>query len=575
MHLVIYFCGTANPGHTFHDQFDYADFLPKIFVKGCDSKEVCDSSIFPNLHDFACRFTNTLFDKKSNKLAKLSVSALESLGIRLDRTDLKGKEDEEIESITLCGYSRGAVTCFEVAKVLHLIAPNIPVDIVADQPVPGNSYSVIGSNAASIIDCSNLSNLKNVSIILGSYTGTNNLVDIHVKFEMPTDINDYQNSYLFVKSKIYFVGVNGLEELKFRPNFKEEFFSELRIDLSVEGEHSILSEEMNDITDHYEPEACYESTSHLYVHRGFFSQIVPQLPRTTNRELVLIPQENHREATKNSHMLLAKSLNKKGLVSDENLDKKINQVKGIYQIEGINTKPFPQVSKLQGFFGLKSTLVYRYIDQYNPNTHARQGMGWNKNETLLQWWEIQDKKASYFSTQLTKNLKETIGKTRNDNVDELKKLFQQADSWLIAKNNSYTSRYSQVESLRNNIFENLVNNLGVSSEELFKTNRETLHEMNYFQKHWLKESARVAFTKTDETRVLDKAFADHAAQEPSKETDEKLLKALVNWTDIKIETKSKSKRMDLVLDITEQLTTVIKNCYANQVESDLTQNLQI
>lgn len=75
------------------------------------------------------------------------------------------------DKIVLCGYSRGAVTCFEVAKQLQQLAPDVPIEIIADQPVPGNMTQLKGTNAASIKDCSKLTNITKATIILGAYTG--------------------------------------------------------------------------------------------------------------------------------------------------------------------------------------------------------------------------------------------------------------------------------------------------------------------------------------------------------------------------------------------------------------------
>ena len=74
-----------------------------------------------------------------------------------------------------------------------------------------------------------------------------------------------------------------------------------------------------------------------------------------------------------------------------------------------------------------------------------------ENESLINWWKKHDKDTSRFSTQLTKDLVSSIQKIDANNVESLKKLFTECDNWLILKENSSTSRYYQVEALRNNI----------------------------------------------------------------------------------------------------------------------------
>ncbi|CDZ79242.1 hypothetical protein BN59_03560 [Legionella massiliensis] len=569
MHLVIYFCGTGNPGNSFPGQYDYVPNdgnVRTVFVKGCEQPEVCNSGLFPDLKGFAGRFTQQLVGK-DKKIATTEDKELESIGIRLDRTDIQGVGDEEIESITLCGYSRGAVTCFEVAKELNKIAPTIPVDIVADQPVPGNFYSGPGSNVASISDCSNLNNLRNVSIILGAYTGAKTSVNLSVKLEMPEDLTQYQNSYLLVNNALYYVGADAkAQPLEFNRQYNTtEILEFLKINPEIEGKHSVPTLAMNYLTTHYALEAQHESTDPI--HRGFFSQVVPKLPRTAHRDLIVIPRESHHQNPHNTpdggehmHMQVAKYLHKQALVNEEDVQRKTEEARAVYtQHQHIAAKQFPAISQLQSFFGLEKEKAYRYVDKLHPNGHLRRGMTWNRGETLINWWSKQDEKASYFSSQLTKDLIKTIEITESNNVEQLKTLFQEADSWLIAKENVSTSRYYQVESLRNNIYDQLVNTLHVDKVELYQLNYQNMHRMGYFQKHWTEGSSHASWFKTDETRALDRAFEEHAKAEPSEESDRALLQALETWIEAKKGTQS--KRYDLVVEITEHLQDVIDQSY--------------
>lgn len=513
MHLVIYFCGTSDEGDSFPNQFDYAgERVRTIFVKGCEQPEVCDSETFPDLKGFAKRFTKKLFGAKENLTTikdndlNSKEDYLKSIGIRTDRSNIQDptsdEEDEKIESITLCGYSRGAVTCFEVAKELDKIVPHIPVNIVANQPVPGNYYSGPGSNVASVADCRQLKNLQNVSIILGAYTGT-------------------------------------------RINFKDD-----------------------------------ENTDSF--HRGFFSQVVPKLPRTAHRNLIVIPRESHHQVRPNApsgdehlHMEVAKILNSYqekgqeedlGLVIKADVQRKTEQAKATYSSNlELRPTPYPQVGKLQHFFGLKEKDAYRYIDKLHPAAGLRKGMEWGDQETLLAWWNKHDKKSSYSSSQLTKVLKTLIENTPLDDLEGLKEVFDQATRWLMVKEGTSTSRYYQVESLRNNIFHHLVQNHDPevseeeSKKELFELNRQALYDTSYFLNHWTRESKNASRYKTQETRDLNTAFEEHAKLPPSEEGDKKLLEALEGWIEAKIETSS--KRYDLVVKMAEQLQEVVDNCY--------------
>lgn len=502
MHLVIYFCGTGDNGATFSDNSYYLENsqIKTIFVEGCHKPEVCNAGFFPDLKAFAGRFVKKLFrteDIDKNKVLVINPQDLGSIGINQSYSSRNLSHidaDNPIESITLCGYSRGAVTCFEVARELNKMAPHISVNIVADQPVPGNCYQGPGTNAASIADCSDLKNLKNVSIILGAYTGTR-----------------YSNAI----------------------------------------------QEQNPTTSS--------------IHRGFFSQVVPKLPRTAHRDLIIIPRESHHQVLINSpsgcehmHRQIAHYLNQedKALIPDTTVTKFTEMVRLSYSAcRGLKPTLFPPQAKLQSFFGLPKEDAYLYVDKLHPAAGLRAGYTLEKNELLIDWWKKHDKNASRFSTQLTKDLVLSIENTEAHDADSLKKLFIEADRWLILKANTSTSRYYQVESLRNNIYQRLTEELQVSKTDLALINRQNLQKTNYFLNHWTIVSQAASFFKTDATRDLDKAFALHDQRPQSKEHDQELMDALNKWLENKKE--STSKRWEEVIKIKEYLTEVLNNCYEN------------
>ena len=186
------------------------------------------------------------------------------------------------------------------------------------------------------------------------------------------------------------------------------------------------------------------------------------------------------------------------------------------------------------------------------------------------WWDKHEKKASYFSTDLTKQLIETINKTNEWDPASLKILFAQADNWLILKQDGTSSRYYQVESLRNNIYERLIINKHNTKLDLALINRTNLHNTAFFLTHWNKASSAASWFKTDTTRTLDGAFKIHAeATIPSEQVDQNLIKALDQWLEKKRD--SKSKRYDLVIEIREHLQQVVDNTYQNTASAELDQ----
>lgn len=604
MHLVIFFCGTGNPMLQFAEQYDYVseDKVKTLFVKGCDDPQVCNSERFPDLKNYAKRFVGALFGSNGPQLKTTDGDKLKAVGVNFEKTYINktkdeddedreerwfqstvcpGDENKQIESITLCGYSRGAVTCFEVARELQKIVPNIPVDIVADQPVPGNCYQGPGTNAASIADCSDLTNVKNASVILGAYTGMSTQYDIHLRNKLPSkkQLKDYKNSYISVAPEIqgksrtlYYVTNQGeAEDISHTIN-------EPIADSTKETTYTINGRLLNEYTSHYNPEPTRENTSQI-VHRGFFSQILPKLPRTAKQEHIIIPRESHHAHQANTpqeegahmHFKVAEFLYKKeeDLVLEEFLLEKKAEAAATYETQdNFPPAPYPQVKNLQGFFGLNPQEAYRYSDKLHPTPLLRKGMLWKPNESLIEWWNRHENYPSR-STQLTKDLVKQIKATASDDQEQLIKLFTQAEQWLVEKENTATSRYYQVESLRNNIHHHLTSTLNVPKEDLARLNREILHDTGYFLKHWTHSSAAASWFQSPQTDQLDKAFAQHSKQLLSKESDQELLKAMDVWLNLK---SYKSKRYDLVLSMYENLKNIIdSDCYPEEgLDSDST-----
>jgi len=606
MHLVIYFCGTGNPGADFIQGYDYANQpgIKTIFVQGCDTPQVCNSTLFPNLKEFAGRFTNKAFvaDGKElhltrNLVGHVGIASEIEVGKEMWNTPTNISNDdaeEEIESFTLCGYSRGAVTCFEEAKELFKIAPHIPVDIVADQPVPGNCYQGPGTNAASVADCSHLTNLRNVTVIAGAYTGRKSGGELYIKSSMPgpEELMNYKNRYIYIKGnpgasapQLFHVNDEGKAQPLELSDIAKWVFKERFINPDTEGKYFIPKDYFRHLIKDFNllehPDSNKFEDCDI-IHRGFFSQIIPKLPRTAHRDLIIIPRESHHQDRTNSpdgehhlNMQVAKYLhegtkNQKGVsvISEAEVKRKTEQAAATYSTtEGYEPAPFPPVSQMQSFFGFKKDEVYNYLDKLHPAAHLRKGMQWEpQNEKLMDWWIRQEKKVSRFSTQLTKDLVKTIETTDQNDSGSLKKLFAQADQWLILKEDSSSSRYYQVESLRNNIYHQLIKQNPKSKAELAQINRDNLKATDYFLNHWTKASAAASWFKTDTTRALDLAVEKHAKGEPSKMADFELIQALDAWIDTK--KNSNSKRFDIVVQMREHLQEVFENTYSVKLDDE-------
>lgn len=611
MHLVIYFCGTGEElTKGDKDNFAYLSQNPKVstlFVKGCHDKEVCGSSINPNLNKFAKRFMDAFeIIKEGPNKGKLKLKGdldtLKDLGIGISSefSTVRG-EDLIIDDITLTGFSRGGVTCFEIAKQLQELESKkpvggkdeqtyTPVDIIAAEPVPGNSYNVPGTNARSIANCTHLKNLQHSTVILGAYTGQ--------------EVGE---------------GRTGLS----------------RYLISV-------------------------------YHKGFFSQIVPRLPYTTKKDLIITPRGSHFDdrykmatSMNHLHLQLAKYSSEKKLVSEETVTQKRQEVElaykgykyslhpmtdkdediqwyqfraevsgsallykvrlpreneptpprgeiksGFIPLSKLGIRPpvdqerlktlLPQIlskanqehlmsesetppitfmhneERLQGIYGLEKRDVYKHLDPYHPEVN----LPWDpsNDQTLLAWWNKHEEAISKEPSKLTKELVKVIGEAEVNNSDSMIAVFKEADRWLLKKADSSSARYYQVQCLRDNVRDYLIKNDASIEDRLNKINRHNLVETDYLRQHWKKASRAASYFKSDETKALDEAFFKHSLPPPSLKKDHELRDSLNDWIEKKKGTTS--KRLELVSEMIERMDDVVKGYSKEEKQAYEAGNLQ-
>jgi hypothetical protein len=468
MYLLIYCCGTGDDGGAFKESYEplnvNAKTVKTLLVKGCGHSEVCNS-FFPNLHEFAKQFVDKVFAKDGEQL-KLSKEPIENLKVGTEV--IQGNKiptNEDIKGIVLCGYSRGAVTCFEITKELNKIAPNIPVYICANQPIPGSAYQGFGTNAESIADCSELDNLRKASIILGAYTGKN------------PNLGEDEDSHSVLRTL---------------------FYSIMRVIL-------------------------------FPIHRIFFSQIVPKLPIETKRDLIVIPREGHFQPIdeQNGQEILlcqvTKYLNELNLGCSEIL--KINEYSGtinfppltkLQPIFGMNTQDIYMYSDKMCL-----TRHLRQGFEWNTSDKAEKLIDWwdrhDKNASFF---------STELTKKLKKEIEQFNAAAEKDICHQnLVNIYAQADEWLMQKEGCRTSRRYQVEALRNNIFYFLTTHEGMKKKDLYAKNLKLLRDNKFFQKHWNRLSSATASSRINETTILDDAF--NAYEESHDETD--LLNVLNTW----------------------------------------------
>ena len=143
--IVFFFAGTGRTAEEYkreHEGFlDFSGDVIRIYVNGCQDRRVggLGGALSPDLtvatRKIAGAFTsdNNCVNLNLQKLQKEFGSAI------IIDTKINNTAPNSIESIALEGYSRGAVQTLAVASKLNEF--NLPIDIIANQPVTGEKYN--------------------------------------------------------------------------------------------------------------------------------------------------------------------------------------------------------------------------------------------------------------------------------------------------------------------------------------------------------------------------------------------------------------------------------------------------
>ncbi len=487
MHLIIYFNGTGDNGKslTLSDPsnnagFHYADEqkVKTIIVRGCQDKEVCNANVFPNLSDFAKRFVGKLFATNNANQLTLKSTDFASLKIGIDTSTISTSSDATdkpiITAITLSGYSRGAVTCFNVAKELHKIAPLIPVNIVANQPVPGNIYQFPCSNAAAVADCRHLTNLRNVSIIVGSYTGEK---DIDVE-GTPKWIHRLGFSQIIPKlpsskkcnSKVIVIPRRNHNSLKYYDESfgDEQLNQEIANNLRTEG--SLKNNLMPDITPSYSKTAPLppqhtlqsffgmrrrDAYRHVdpHLNRPFF----PEGMKKANRQPYMQWWQSHDKYAS----YFSSTLTKKLVHQIKETDKAPNNVEALktlyHQAEhwlamknGTKTSRYYQVIALRdNLYDHLKGLMPPHQDIFNEHYEQMQKHGY----LLQEWRNLSSQASSYksFDTHKLDHAFEIHSRDKKPSEQNDTALLMALDRWLSNKEGSKSKRYELVKHFHNRL----------------------------------------------------------------------------------------------------------------------------
>lgn len=143
--VIFFFAGTGDDGEGYklmkeggyglgNKSDPFQDDVIRIYIKGCQEKRVGNGFLFPDL-EIAANNVRNAFTNEGLDLDKLK----ENFGDGLFEIcgQPPGSSTVTVASIALEGFSRGAVTTFATAKKLNDL--NIPMHIIANQPVPGET----------------------------------------------------------------------------------------------------------------------------------------------------------------------------------------------------------------------------------------------------------------------------------------------------------------------------------------------------------------------------------------------------------------------------------------------------
>lgn len=195
--IIFCFAGTGSTGERFgqiiEEQNNFNDDVIRVYIKGCQNKNVGGNALFPDLDIVAKKIRGAFNKDQTLDLAKLR----RLLGNAI--TQIEGptaNKSPHISTIGLYGFSRGAVTTFATAKKLNELA--IPMHLIANQPVPGQmSEHSFRSLYAKYHDLSACENIKSATTLLSTYSMQNGVIDntffqqMVATFPASTETNNY------------------------------------------------------------------------------------------------------------------------------------------------------------------------------------------------------------------------------------------------------------------------------------------------------------------------------------------------------------------------------------------------
>lgn len=206
--LIFIFAGTGDTARNIaenYEKFDFNTDVIRVYVNGCQDSHVGGNifygSIDPNLDVVATKIRQSF--AKNNSTTQINFQKLKKkLGQSIIIFPKKLDEIEEIQDITLTGFSRGAVTTFATARALNDLQTDM--HILAIEPVTGdssqyrqNKNSLFQKNA----DLSSCTSIVQAEVLLGTYSTDNTILENIYFQQMAPKFPEKTKTHIFLMNK--------------------------------------------------------------------------------------------------------------------------------------------------------------------------------------------------------------------------------------------------------------------------------------------------------------------------------------------------------------------------------------
>jgi len=156
--------------HYFDHQLDrsFPDDVIRVYLESCIHPKIGNGLFFPDFNIVSKAIRNS-FEKNTQSIDILQLRRHLGSGIYTIISEDTPQTPIQIESILLTGYSRGAATLPIIAKAIDELG--IPIDIVADRPVPGKGSQWANPSESDLSSCKNIRSATTIMAAHHRYNG--------------------------------------------------------------------------------------------------------------------------------------------------------------------------------------------------------------------------------------------------------------------------------------------------------------------------------------------------------------------------------------------------------------------